>query len=344
MVIDPPRAEPLTVCLTEASVGSRFDRAVLAAVLEAGITCTRSALSRSFGAGLVRVADQAIRPGATVRQPVEVAVVLLEPEPLSADPEPLPLDVVFEDDWLLVVNKPAGMAVHPGPGHPRGTLVNAVLHHLAVETLPVLPGNPLHRPGLVHRIDRDTSGLLVLARHVRAQEGLARQFREHSIERSYAAIVRGLPSWTSRVVDTPHGRDPVDRRRFAPVNDATRRAISHFAVEESLRGAACLRCRLETGRTHQIRMHARVLGHPLLGDALYGRPPRDERVAAVAKELGRHALHAQRLGFHHPASGELVRFSSPLPRDYQRAVTGLRQVDDAGAGAGPTTSAGGEHD
>lgn len=316
--------EPIMVSLADDCVGERLDRAVLTALSRAGIDCTRSALGRSFSAGLVTIDGDVVKPGATVRRPVAVAVGLLEARPLSAAPEDLPLAIVYEDEHVLVVDKAAGMPVHPGPGHPGGTLVNAVLHHLAVDALPVLPGNPSHRPGLVHRIDRDTSGLLVLARQTAAQEALAEQFRDHTVERSYVAIVRGVPSWTTKKIDTTHGRDPADRRRFAPVPGAKRRAVSTFKVIEELGHAAVLRCRLSTGRTHQIRMHARHVGHPLLADALYGRESKVERVRDVARALGRHALHAATLGFRHPASGDYVRFESPLPADLADAIATLR--------------------
>lgn len=256
-----------------------------------------------------------------------VQVRLTPPPPLSAHPQDLPLTVVHEDADLLVVDKPAGMVVHPSAGHSDGTLVNAVLHHLGMgaDALPVLPGNDETRPGIVHRIDRDTSGVLVVAKHARAQSHLAAQFSAHELTREYVAVLVGVPAWTERDVETGHARDRTDRRRFAPVPEATRRARSHFAVSEALSEAVLARVRLSTGRTHQIRMHARHLGHPVVADPLYGpsRPPRG-RLGEAAAAIGRHALHAARLSLRHPADDREVTWTSPIPADMQMLVDALR--------------------
>jgi 23S rRNA pseudouridine1911/1915/1917 synthase len=294
-----------------------------------GHAITRSQLARAFADRAVTVDGKPIKASLTIDEPLSVRVVLPTPEPLSAAPEPIPLQIVHDDDAILVIDKAPGMAVHPGPGHPGGTVVNAVLHHLGVQAdaLPVLEGNDAYRPGIVHRIDRDTSGLLVVAKHRRALEALAAQFREHDITREYLGIVRGQPTFEDRRVETSHARDPADRRRFAPaVRGATRTAITRLFVVERLGPAALMRFELQTGRTHQIRMHARHLSHPLLGDVLYGRPPKHEGVKRVAERLGRHALHAARLGFVHPETGSLVSFRSALPSDLQDALTALREI------------------
>ncbi len=254
-------------------------------------------------------------------------VRLTPPAPLSAEPQDLPLSVVYEDEDVLVVDKPAGMVVHPSAGHPDGTLVNAVLHHLGVEApaLPVLPGNDPTRPGIVHRIDRDTSGVLVIAKHVRAQTHLAAQFSAHTLTRRYVAVLTGVPSWTERDVETGHARDPTDRRRFAPLAEAPRRARSHFSITETLHEAVLAQVSLSTGRTHQIRMHARHLGHPIVADPLYGpaRAPRG-RLGEAAATLGRHALHAASLSLRHPADDRIVSWSSPLPPDLMALLAALR--------------------
>jgi 23S rRNA pseudouridine1911/1915/1917 synthase len=218
--------------------------------------------------------------------------------------------------------------VHVGPGHDRGTLVNAVLGHLGARAvdLPVLPGNPAHRPGLVHRLDRDTSGVMVVAKHARAQELLAAQFRVHDLERVYLAITHGVPSFDRRRVETLHGRDPADRRRFSPDVREGRRAVTILRVTERLGSAALLSVTLETGRTHQIRMHCRHVGHPILGDELYGHKIRDPRLQAAAAGLRRQALHAAVLGFRHPRTGQVVRFESPLPADMLDVLTALRDA------------------
>ncbi len=257
---------------------------------------------------------------------MSIAVGLHPPAPLSAVPEPVPLSILHEDADVLVIDKPAGIVVHPSAGHPGGTLVNGVLHHLGVgpDGLPVLPGNDATRPGVVHRLDRDTSGVMVFTKTPVAAASLSAQFQAHSIERRYFGILTGAPSFETQTVDTPHARDPAERKRFAPVEGAkVRRAITHVSVTRRLRGAATAEFTLETGRTHQIRMHARHLGTPIFGDTLYGRPPRDEPRASLWRDLGRHALHAEVLGFEHPSSGEVVRFVSALPPELAAVLDAL---------------------
>jgi 23S rRNA pseudouridine1911/1915/1917 synthase len=316
----------MTVRLSSEAFGQRLDRALVAALAARGRAITRSNLQRAFAAGDVREQGRRLKPGRVVDRELDVELRLPEPEPLHARPEDLPLTVVHEDDAVLVVEKAAGVVVHAGAGHASGTLVNAVLHHLQASgearSLPTMPGNPPSRPGIVHRLDKDTSGLLVIAKTERAQECLAAQFRTHAIERAYLGIVAGNPPWSSRRIETGHGRDPADRRRFSPEAPA-RRAVTNASVVRQLRGAALLRFVLETGRTHQIRMHARHVGHPILGDALYGGgtqldPALRERVAA----LGRHALHAAVLGFEHP-DGRRLRFESSLPSELEALVQAL---------------------
>jgi 23S rRNA pseudouridine1911/1915/1917 synthase len=320
------------VVLSPASRPERCDRALVVALAAAGHACTRSQLARAFAAGEVSAGGRVCKPGQRIERELEVFVRLPEPEPLRAEPEALPLVVLFEDADLLVVDKPAGMVVHAGAGHKRGTLVNAVLHHLGVpaEALPVLPGNDAMRPGIVHRLDRDTSGVMVIAKHMAAQEALAGQFREHSLGRRYLGIVEGVPAWDEERVETGHARDPGERRRFAPKDDAPRRATTEIRVVERLRGAALLAFTLHTGRTHQIRMHARYLGLPILGDALYGRVPGDAQLRAAAQGLARHALHAERLELVHPR-GERMLWTAPLPIELRALVEMLRVEGPAGS-------------
>lgn len=210
------------------------------------------------------------------------------------------------------------MVVHASPGHDSGTLVNAILHHLGAEAedLPVLPGNDATRPGIVHRLDKDTSGVMVVAKELETQRELAAQFADHSIGRRYRAFCRGVYPKPRVKIDTPHGRDPNDRRRFAPVKGAKRRAISIFErVASHLDQASEWTITLETGRTHQIRMHARFLGHPILGDELYGVRPRSDELREACATLERQALHAEFLAFEHPNSKERLEFEAPLPDD-----------------------------
>lgn len=311
--------------LRQAYVGERLDRAIVAALHERGREVSRSQLARAFAAGQVTIEGRVAKPSMKLERAIAVELELLPPEPLAhARPEPIPLSIVHEDEDLLVVDKPAAMVVHAGPGHASGTLVNAVLHHLggAVE-LPVLPGNGPERPGIVHRLDRDTSGLLVIAKHLAAQEALARQFRVHSIERAYLGVVVGVPAFESRRIETVHGRDPTDRRRFSPEH-GERRAVTTMSLVERLgERAALVRFELETGRTHQIRMHARFVGTPIFADPLYAARPRDPELRRLADALGRHALHAAELGFEHPRGGWL-RFRSPLPAELDALIVSLR--------------------
>jgi 23S rRNA pseudouridine1911/1915/1917 synthase len=314
------------VVLEAASPPERCDRALVKALEAAGHACTRSQLARAFEAGAVTAGGRMLKPGQRVERTLEAFVRLPQPEPLRAEPEALPISVLYEDDDLLVVDKPAGMVVHAGAGHARGTLVNAVLHHLGVtaEALPVLPGNDATRPGIVHRLDRDTSGVMVIAKHMAAQEALAGQFRVHSLRRRYLGVVEGVPEWDERRVETGHARDPSERRRFAPREDAPRRAVTEIRVVERLHGAAVLAFTLHTGRTHQIRMHARWLGFPILGDVLYGRAPREAHVRAAVQGLSRQALHAELLELRHPRDQRLVCWTAPMPAELHRLVEELR--------------------
>lgn len=316
----------IRVDLGPEALGQRLDAALVAELQRQGRTCTRSQLARAFAAGGVRVAGVVARkPGRVVDAALAIEVELQVSEPVRATPEELPLVVVHEDADLLVIDKPAGMVVHAGPGHERGTLVNAVLHHLGVSAadLPTLPGNDDSRPGIVHRLDRDTSGLIVVAKNERAQEGLAAQFRVHDLRRWYLGVIWGAPGFASKTLRTRHGRDPGDRRRFSPHVDEGREAVTHLRVKQRLADAALIECRLETGRTHQIRMHCRLLGHPIVGDALYGGlggPPLRREISAA---LGRHALHAAHLGFTHPRTGAAVDFDAPLPADLRGLISRL---------------------
>lgn len=321
-----PASSSLHLQLGPDALGRRLDQALVAELARRGSPCTRSQLARAFSAGKVRArGGAALKASRLIDAAIEVEVELLAPEPLHATPEALPLQVVFEDEHLLVIDKPAGMVVHAGPGHTSGTLVNAVLHHLGLgaNDLPVLPGNDATRPGIVHRLDRDTSGLIVVAKHMQAQEGLAAQFRRHALRRRYLGVVRDVPAFTERTLRTQHARDPVDRRRFTWDTDGGRRAVTHVHLEQRLVGAAVLGFRLETGRTHQIRMHCKMIGHPILGDALYGGLGGAARLRPLVEGLGRHALHAAVLGFHHPITGAELDFESPLPSELSGLIVAL---------------------
>jgi 23S rRNA pseudouridine1911/1915/1917 synthase len=317
----------LRVQLGESAIGQRLDRALVDSLVAAGQAITRSQLARSFAAGHVRIDGKAVKASVELSRPCVVELELIAPPALAhARPEAIPLTIVHEDDTLLVIDKPAGMVVHASLGHAGGTLVNAVLHHLgaARDDLPVLPGNDPERPGIVHRLDRDTSGLLVVAKTAAALAHLAGQFRTHTIERAYLGVTVGVPSFSQHRVETLHGRDPVDRRRFSPEH-GERRAVTLMTVLQPLaERAAVVRFELETGRTHQIRMHARHVGHPIFADPLYGFRPKDPISRELTDTLGRHALHAAVLGFDHP-DGSRVRFESPFPPELEALVGELQK-------------------
>jgi 23S rRNA pseudouridine1911/1915/1917 synthase len=254
------------------------------------------------------------------------------PAPVAAEPtaEDIPLTVLYEDADLIVVDKPAGMAVHPAPGSERGTLVNALLHHCGA-SLSGIGG--VARPGIVHRIDKDTSGVLVVAKTDAAHQGLSALFAAHDIERSYVALTRGAPYPLTGTLEGAIARSTHDRKKMALVKSGGRHAVTHYRVEKTFGPAekplaARVACRLETGRTHQIRVHLASKGTPCLGDPTYGSGPPAEKVRAAMREAGltRQALHAAVLGFRHPVTGERLRFESPLPADMQKLQDILAQL------------------
>ncbi|HEY7373169.1 MAG TPA: RluA family pseudouridine synthase, partial [Polyangia bacterium] len=249
------------------------------------------------------------------------------PVPTTIEAEALPLTVIHEDRWLVVIDKPPGLVVHPAPGHEAGTLVNALLAH--VRDLRGIGGEL--RPGIVHRIDKDTSGLLVVAKDDATMAALAASFKAHTVERVYDALVAGKPPGPGGRIDTLYGRDPNARKKFSSRVRAGKRAVTNWRVVERFAGAARVEARLETGRTHQVRVHMAALGCPLLADKTYGRPAREAAVRAIAEALGRQALHARTLAFVHPATGERLSFASELPADMQAALAALRALPAARA-------------
>lgn len=280
-------------------------------VYAAGAACvTRSRLQRLIKDGYVTVNGEVPEPSRRLKEGDLVRMVIPEPRPLNLVPEDIDLAIVYEDNHLLVVNKPRGMVTHPGPGNPTGTLVNAVLAHCP------LPGiNDTIRPGIVHRLDKGTTGLLVVAKTQEAYDGLTRDMRSRRIKRIYLALVYGVPSIKEGVVDAPIGRHPVNRKKMAVVQRG-RRAVSHYELVEVLKGFSLLRLALETGRTHQVRVHMAYLGHPVAGDPTYG----GRRVPCL-KGPG---LHAERLAFRHPVTGEAMEFQAPPPEDFLKALEALR--------------------
>ncbi|MDO4552198.1 MAG: RluA family pseudouridine synthase [Bacillota bacterium] len=275
---------------------------------------SRSYVQRLIGEGLVRInGETAPAKNYRVREGDTVFLRLPEPETLSAEPEDIPLEILYEDGDLLVVDKPKGMVVHPAAGNPSGTLVNALLHHCGGRLSTI---NGVVRPGIVHRIDKDTAGLLVVAKNDEAHRKLAAQMEAHSITRIYEAVVHDNIPEEAGTIDKPIGRDPGNRLRWA-VAEGGRRAVTHFKVLERFGRFTYVELRLETGRTHQIRVHMASLRHPLAGDPLYGP-------AKGVKGLNGQLLHAGTLGFVHPSSGEYMEFHSPLPEDFAAFLEKLR--------------------
>ncbi len=299
--------------------GARVDR-FLAGVLPV----SRSELKRWIEAGRVRVGEREAEASTRLKEGDEVLVEPLPPATTAARPQAeVAFDVLFQDEDLVVVNKPPGLVVHPSKGHEEGTLVNGLLAlGLFREESASGAGGDV-RPGIVHRLDKGTSGVLVVARTAEAREALKAQFQAHTIERAYEAIVAGEA--VGRTFATLHGRHPRERQRFTTHVRTGKRAVTRTRVLARLEGATLLECTLETGRTHQIRVHLAESGTPVLGDPVYGKPTRDARVREVGERLGHQALHARVLGFVHPRTGARVRFETPPPEDFVAALVALRE-------------------
>ena len=302
--------EPIRLRASEESKNQRLD-AFLASSLDG---LTRSQAARLIESGEVAVNGRAVSKSYKLAGDEDVAVTLPEPEPVEAVPQDIPLDVVYEDADVIVVNKPSGMVVHPAPGHPDGTLVNALLYHCA-GTLSGIGG--ALRPGIVHRIDRDTSGLIIAAKNDAAHQYLSAQLADHTLARTYECIVVGALREDCGTVDAPIARHPTDRKRMAVVAGG-REAVTHWEVIARYPGYTHVRCRLETGRTHQIRVHMAYIGHPILGDTVYGAK---KEVPGLTGQC----LHAVGLRFLHPRTHEVVELSCPLPEEFTRMLQKIRK-------------------
>jgi 23S rRNA pseudouridine1911/1915/1917 synthase len=324
LLFDPQDGTVHTLTVAPSQAGLRLDRWLaeslpdlsrsrLQALIDQGALCS--------GGAVVGSASRKVKAHETY------LLTVPPPEPAEPQAQEMALDIVYEDDDLIVIDKPAGVVVHPAPGSPDSTLVNALLHHCA-GSLSGIGG--VKRPGIVHRIDKDTSGLLVVAKHDRAHHGLAAQFAEHSIERVYNAVVWGVPLPRHGQVEGAIGRNPADRKKMAIVAGG-KPALTYFRVIEVFGDyASLIECRLATGRTHQIRVHMTSIGHPLVGDQLYGKGRLKGRVPQPAKSIltdfPRQALHARTLGFDHPISGKKVLFESKIPIDFNELVNSLKRV------------------
>ena len=299
-----------TILLTASEAG-RLDSLLAAGVPE----LTRSAAQRLIAQGRVLVNGAAVPKSCRLAGGETVAVTLPAPEPVETLAQDIPLDVVYEDDDVIVVNKPVGMVVHPAPGHPDGTLVNALLHHCGGSLSGV--GGEL-RPGIVHRIDRDTSGLILAAKNDFAHQALAEQLKDHTLARTYEAVAVGTLREDSGVIDAPIGRHPTDRKKMAVVSRGGRAAVTHWQVLGRYPGYTHVCCRLETGRTHQIRVHMAYIGHPLYGDTVYG-------AKKPAPDMTGQCLHAVGLRFLHPRTGEPVELACPVNGEFQAFLEKLKK-------------------
>jgi 23S rRNA pseudouridine1911/1915/1917 synthase len=323
--MSPESEKTLTLSVPEASAGARLDRFLAAAQTD----LSRSVLQTLIKEERVRVGGHAVRPSHRLKAGDQVVLELPEPRSLTLEPEEIPLDVRFEDQDLAVIAKPAGLVVHPGAGVARGTLVHALLHRYPEIVSVGGPG----RPGIVHRLDKDTSGLLVVARSARAYRALVEAMRVRLVRRTYQALVWGEPRGAEGVIEGAIARDPRDRRRMAVARRGGKPARTRWKVEERFGIAAWLEIELDTGRTHQIRVHLAHLGHPIVGDPVYGG--RAKKVLslgatdvslgqAILKSLSRQALHASKLELSHPVTGRTMSFELPLPVDFAQAVETLR--------------------
>src|SRR3954469_4844104 len=331
---DQRKAQTLNVTAGADHAGWRLDRFLAASLPD----FSRSRLQQLLEAGTVSLGARTIKDANPRVKPEESYLVTVPPAaPATPQGQDIPLDVVYEDKDLIVIDKPAGLVVHPAAGNLDGTLVNALIAHCGAQMLSI--GGEA-RPGIVHRLDKDTSGLLVAAKTERAMASLAKQFANHTIERAYNAVVWGAPRDSNGLIESQIGRSPFDRKRMSVLRAGGKRAATRYKVLEKFGTAerafaSLIECRLETGRTHQIRVHLTHLGHPLIGDPQYGRgrsaprpkDPTEERAYTVAAEFPRQALHAFVLGFQHPSLHQTLRFEAPWPADFAQLVEALRGLN-----------------
>ena len=297
--------------ITEEQEEERVDKCI-AALID---SLSRSFIQKMIKEGRVCINGLPVKASYQVKAGDDLSFLLPKAQEPDIEPEDIPLDILYEDSDVLVVNKPKDMVVHPAAGHYSHTLVNAVLYHCRGQLSGI---NGVLRPGIVHRIDKDTTGVLIVCKNDRAHNALAEQLKEHSITRKYRAIVCGNLKEDEGTVDAPLGRHPQDRKKMAIVRSGGKRAVTHYRVLERFGNYTYIECRLETGRTHQIRVHMASLGHPLLGDEIYGR-------AKSPFKLEGQTLHAMVLGFIHPTTGEYMEFEAPLPEYFEKLLEKLRK-------------------
>lgn len=285
---------------------------------------SRSAIQRLIELGRIRINDQAVKPSQKIRPGDKITMDVPKPEPLELKGEAIPLEVLFEDDHLLVLNKPAGIVVHPAPGNWTGTLVNALLHHFQTSGGTVSTIGGKERPGLVHRLDKETSGVMVIAKTDQAHRHLAAQFKHHTIARAYEALIFGVPKKGHGLIELAIGRDSKERKKFSARTSRPKESVTEYKVERRFgKSAAHVLLYPRTGRTHQLRVHLTSLGHPILGDPTYG----GRKVCAIGEiEVCRVMLHARTLGFQHPATGEFQEYMRPSPSDMHEVMQALDRI------------------
>jgi 23S rRNA pseudouridine1911/1915/1917 synthase len=318
-----PDENAFTIFVTEPESGQRLDLLVAARLA----VCSRTVAAGLIRSGEIRVQGMLKKPGYRVRPGDEIRVRIPPPKPIELIPEPLDIDILFQDQDLIVVNKPPGLVVHPAPGHACGTLVHGLLYHC-----PDLEGiGGELRPGIVHRLDKDTSGVLVVAKNAAAHHHLARQFKSRKVIKEYLALVHGKMQSDSGTIALPVGRHPVDRKRMSTVSRNSRGAETSWRVRERFPGATLIDLDLKTGRTHQIRVHCAAVNHPVVGDAVYGaRKARKDfadgnDVSNLLSAVSRQMLHARRLEFSHPVQATIVSCEAPIPQDMQALINALRR-------------------
>ena len=314
--------------MTEIITGTTLTPARLDKALAEATDLSRARVQALIAEGRIEVGGAiATSPSARIAADTPFRITLPPAAEAEARPQAIALDIAFEDEHLVVVNKPAGMVVHPAAGHPDGTLVNALLHHCAGQLSGV---GGVARPGIVHRIDKDTSGLLVVAKSDAAHEGLSAQFAAHSVHRRYLAVTGGTPSPPTGTIEGRIGRSDANRKKMAALDKNSSRgkhAVTHYTVLDRFGHAALIECRLETGRTHQVRVHCASIGHALLGDPVYGSVPRPLKPLLARLGFARQALHAAELGFVHPITGETVTLAVPMPDDMLELIDELRRFN-----------------
>ncbi len=284
---------------------------------------SRARIQALVGEGALKISGNVVSDSSSRKFSGSAFTLTVPPaKPLEAEAQAIELKIVFEDEHLVIVDKQAGLVVHPAAGHADGTLVNALLHHCKGQLSGI---GGVERPGIVHRIDRDTSGLLVVAKSDKAHEGLTKLFAAHDIERRYLAIVRGVPAPPAGRIATQIGRSPTNRKKMAVLQDGKgKQAVTHYRLLEAYKNCALVECTLETGRTHQVRVHMAHISHPLIGDSTYNNRQKSLQTGSTTAYIDRQALHAAVLGFIHPVTGEKLRFESALPADMQQLLSTIR--------------------